>query len=163
REGTQRLREILVRVSQGKGEESDLGLLDDAGWMIKETSLCGLGQTAPNPVLSTLRYFRDEYEAHIREKRCPAKVCRELIVNGIEVEVEHGTTVLEAARFLGIPIPTLCHDDGLVPYGACRLCLVEVSSGKKRNLQASCCLPAEDGMVVSTHSARVERARRLLV
>jgi len=65
-----------------------------------------------------------------------------LTINGIEVEVEHGTTVLEAARFLGIPIPTLCHDDGLVPYGACRLCLVEVSSGKKRNLQASCCLPA---------------------
>ena len=86
-----------------------------------------------------------------------------LTINGIEVEVERGTTVLEAARFLGIPIPTLCHDDGLVPYGACRLCLVEVSNGKKRNLQASCCLPAEDGMVVFTHSARVERARRLLV
>jgi NADH-quinone oxidoreductase subunit F len=90
REGTQRLKDILVRISQGKGEESDLELLDDAGWMIKETSLCGLGQTAPNPVLSTLRYFRDEYEAHIREKRCPAKVCRELIVYEIDETICDG-------------------------------------------------------------------------
>ena len=86
-----------------------------------------------------------------------------LTINGIEVEIERGSTVLEAARFLGIPIPTLCHEDGLSPYGACRLCLVEVINGKKRNLQAACCLPAEDGMVIFTHSARVERARRLLL
>src|SRR2546427_2353538 len=86
-----------------------------------------------------------------------------LTINGIEVEVERGTTVLEACRFLGIPIPTLCHDDALQPYGACRLCLVEVSNGKKKALQASCCLPAEDGMIVFTHSLRVERARRLLI
>lgn len=86
-----------------------------------------------------------------------------LTINGIEVEVEVGTTVLEAARFLGIPIPTLCHDDGLTPVGACRLCLVEVVAPNRRVLRASCCLPAEDGMVILTHSARVERARRLLV
>jgi NADH dehydrogenase/NADH:ubiquinone oxidoreductase subunit G len=88
-----------------------------------------------------------------------------LKINGIAVEVERGTTVLDAARFLGIPIPTLCHDDGLVPYGACRLCLVEVSSGSgtRKKLQASCCLPAEDGMEVATHSSRVERARKLLL
>jgi NADH:ubiquinone oxidoreductase subunit F (NADH-binding)/(2Fe-2S) ferredoxin/NAD-dependent dihydropyrimidine dehydrogenase PreA subunit len=90
REGTRRLQEILVRISRGKGEEADLELLDDAGWMIKETSLCGLGQTAPNPVLSTLRYFRDEYLAHIREKRCPAKVCRELIVYQIDATICDG-------------------------------------------------------------------------
>jgi NADH:ubiquinone oxidoreductase subunit F (NADH-binding)/(2Fe-2S) ferredoxin len=84
REGTQHLKEILNRISQGKGTEADLELLDDAGWMIKETSLCGLGQTAPNPVLSTLRYFKDEYIAHIRDKKCPAKVCRELIIYEIE-------------------------------------------------------------------------------
>jgi len=88
-------------------------------------------------------------------------------INGIEVEVERGSTVLDAVRFLGIPIPTLCHEDGLAPYGACRLCLVEVSngntSGARRKLQASCCLPAEDGMVVLTHSSRVERARKLLL
>jgi NADH:ubiquinone oxidoreductase subunit F (NADH-binding)/NAD-dependent dihydropyrimidine dehydrogenase PreA subunit len=90
REGTQQLKGILNRISQGKGEESDLELLDDAGWMIKETSLCGLGQTAPNPVLSTLRYFRDEYEAHIRDKKCPAKVCRELIVYEIDETICDG-------------------------------------------------------------------------
>lgn len=90
REGTQHLKEILTRISQGKGTEDDLELLDDAGWMIKETSLCGLGQTAPNPVLSTLRYFKDEYIAHIREKRCPAKVCRELIVYEIESTICDG-------------------------------------------------------------------------
>ena len=90
REGTQQLKGILNRIAQGKGEESDLELLDDAGWMIKEASLCGLGQTAPNPVLSTLRYFRDEYEAHIREKKCPAKVCRELIVYEIDETICDG-------------------------------------------------------------------------
>ena len=90
REGTQQLKTILNRISQGKGQESDLELLEDAGWMIKNTSLCGLGQTAPNPVLSTLRYFKDEYIAHIREKRCPAKVCRELIVYEIDETVCDG-------------------------------------------------------------------------
>ena len=84
REGTQRMREILTRITQGKGSEEDLALLDDLGWMTRETSLCGLGQTAANPVLTTLRYFRDEYLAHICERRCPAKVCRELIVYEIE-------------------------------------------------------------------------------
>src|SRR5512137_2327124 len=88
-----------------------------------------------------------------------------LKINGIEVEVERGWSVLDAARFLGIPIPTLCHDDGLVPAGACRLCLVEVSlnGNGATKLLSSCTLPAEDGMVVQTHSARVERARKLLV
>ncbi|MDQ7844194.1 MAG: NADH-quinone oxidoreductase subunit NuoF [Armatimonadota bacterium] len=84
RKGTQRLREILTRIAQGKGREEDLPLLEDLGWLVRETSLCGLGQTAPNPVLTTLRYFRDEYLAHIREKRCPAKVCRALITYAIE-------------------------------------------------------------------------------
>jgi NADH:ubiquinone oxidoreductase subunit F (NADH-binding)/(2Fe-2S) ferredoxin/Pyruvate/2-oxoacid:ferredoxin oxidoreductase delta subunit len=84
RVGTQRLREILSRICEGKGTEEDLALLDDLCWVVKETSLCGLGQTAPNPVLTTLRYFRDEYLAHVRERRCPAKVCRELITYYIE-------------------------------------------------------------------------------
>ncbi len=88
-----------------------------------------------------------------------------LTINGIAVEVERGSSVLEAARFLGIPIPTLCHDDGLVPYGACRLCVVEVRNGNggRSRLLSACTLPAEDGMVVHTHSARVERSRRLLL
>ena len=86
-----------------------------------------------------------------------------LRINGVEVEVERGTTVLEAARLFGIPIPTLCHDDGLTPYGACRLCVVEVQvPGRAPALQASCCSPALDGISVQTHSDRVMRARRIV-
>ena len=84
REGTQRLKEVVERISQGKGREEDLDLLQDLGWMVREVSLCGLGQTAANPVLSTLRYFRNEYLEHIRNRRCPAKVCRELITYAID-------------------------------------------------------------------------------
>lgn len=79
REGTQRMHEILVRISDGKGRESDLALLEELGKVIRDASMCGLGQTAPTPVLSTLRYFSDEYAAHIHEGRCPAKVCKPLI------------------------------------------------------------------------------------
>lgn len=84
RVGTQRLKQIVSRISQGKGSESDLQLLDELGWLVKEASLCGLGQTAANPVLSTLRYFKAEYLAHIRDEVCPAKVCRELITFTID-------------------------------------------------------------------------------
>ena len=84
-------------------------------------------------------------------------------INGIPLEVEQGTTVLEAARFLGLPIPTLCDKDGLTPAGACRLCVVEVVANGRSRLLSSCTLPAEDGMVVQTHSAKVERARKLLL
>jgi NADH:ubiquinone oxidoreductase subunit F (NADH-binding)/NAD-dependent dihydropyrimidine dehydrogenase PreA subunit len=108
RKGTQRMREILARISQGKASEWDLEMLEELGWMVRETSLCGLGQTAPNPVLTTLRYFRDEYLAHVREKRCPAKVCKELIAYHIE--------------------PALC--DGC---GACvRVCTSEAILGEKK-------------------------------
>jgi NADP-reducing hydrogenase subunit HndC len=77
--GTKRMYEILSRITEGKGEEGDLEKLETLAVTIKAASLCGLGQTAPNPVLSTIKYFRDEYEAHIKEKRCPAKVCQALI------------------------------------------------------------------------------------
>ena len=86
-----------------------------------------------------------------------------LRINGVGIEVERGTTVLEAARLFGIPIPTLCHDDGLTPYGACRLCVVEIGVPPRSKLQSACTLKAEDGMVVATHSTRVERARKLLL
>ena len=76
--GTRRMLEILERITEGKGEEGDIEKLIELGNTIKATALCGLGQTAPNPVLSTIRYFRDEYEAHIREKRCPAGACKAL-------------------------------------------------------------------------------------
>ncbi len=79
RVGTKRMLEILTRLTEGRGELADLDRLERLGRMIKQSSLCGLGQTAPNPVLSTLRYFRDQYEAHIVEKRCPAHACEALV------------------------------------------------------------------------------------
>ena len=77
--GTKRMYEILERITQGKGEEDDIEKLEVLAKNIKASALCGLGQTAPNPILSTLRYFRDEYEAHIRDKRCPAGVCKAML------------------------------------------------------------------------------------
>ncbi len=77
--GTKRMLEILERITMGEGKESDLDLLEDLSNKIKDASLCGLGQTAPNPVLTTLKYFREEYEAHIRDKRCPAHSCVALL------------------------------------------------------------------------------------
>jgi NAD-dependent dihydropyrimidine dehydrogenase PreA subunit len=77
--GTKRMLEILTRITEGEGEEADIQRLEHLARMIAETSLCGLGQTAPNPVLSTIRYFRNEYDAHVLEKRCPAGACRALI------------------------------------------------------------------------------------
>ncbi len=76
--GIRKMLDILTRITDGKGEEGDIEKLEELAQMIKTNSLCGLGQTAPNPVLSTIRYFRDEYEAHIREKRCPAGACKNL-------------------------------------------------------------------------------------
>ncbi|GAB6100025.1 NADH-quinone oxidoreductase subunit NuoF [Halanaerocella petrolearia] len=79
REGTKRMLEILERITDGEGQEGDIELLEELGETIKDTSLCGLGQTAPNPVISTLEYFRDEYEAHIYDESCPAGACDELL------------------------------------------------------------------------------------
>jgi len=79
REGTKRMHEILTEITEGRGTTDHIELLEELGWITAEASLCGLGQTAPNPVLSTIRYFRDEYREHILNKRCPAKVCRALL------------------------------------------------------------------------------------
>jgi NADP-reducing hydrogenase subunit HndC len=79
RVGTRQMLNILDRICAGQGELDDIKKLEDLAAMVKDTSLCGLGQTAPNPVLTTLRFFRDEYEAHILDRRCPARVCRELL------------------------------------------------------------------------------------
>lgn len=84
REGTKRMLEILERITRGEGELSDLDKLEQLARVIKQTSLCGLGQTAPNPVLATLKYFRAEYEAHIRERRCPAHACAKLLTYTID-------------------------------------------------------------------------------
>jgi NADH-quinone oxidoreductase subunit F len=86
RMGTMRMLEILKRITDGKGVEGDLEKLEELAYQIKDNSLCGLGQTAPNPVLTTIKYFRDEYEAHIFHKKCPAKVCRPLLTYSVDPE-----------------------------------------------------------------------------
>jgi len=90
--GTKRMLEILERISEGKGKMEDLDLLYELALQVKEGSLCGLGQTAPNPVLTTLKYFREEYEAHVKDRRCPAKVCPSLIHYVIDSEKCIGCT-----------------------------------------------------------------------
>jgi len=79
REGTKRMHEILTDITEGRGTPEHIDLLEELGWVTMEASLCALGGTAPNPVLSTIQYFRDEYKEHINNKRCPAKVCRALL------------------------------------------------------------------------------------
>ncbi len=93
RVGTKRMLEILTKITKGQATMEDLDKLEELCYYIKENSLCGLGQTAPNPVLSTLRYFRDEYEAHIKEKRCPAGVCKALLSYRIDAEKCRGCTL----------------------------------------------------------------------
>ena len=90
--GTKRMLEILDRIVEGKGEDGDIEKLEDLCNAIKDGALCGLGQTAPNPVLTTIRYFRDELEAHIADKRCPAGECRELITYSIDKDTCVGCT-----------------------------------------------------------------------
>jgi bidirectional [NiFe] hydrogenase diaphorase subunit len=86
-----------------------------------------------------------------------------LTINGVDTEVDKGTTLLEAAEFLGFPIPTLCHMDGLTPYGACRLCVVEIGTGPRAKLVTACTYPAEEGLEVRTNSRRVSRARKMII
>ena len=106
--GTLRMFEILERISEGNGREGDVELLEELAESVKRASLCALGGTAPNPVLTTIRYFRDEYEAHIVEKRCPAKKCRALIIYDI--------------------IPEKCPGCGLCT----KYCPVEAISGERK-------------------------------
>jgi NADH-quinone oxidoreductase subunit F len=93
REGTKRMLEILTRITEGKGSMEDIALLERLGKVIKSTALCGLGQTAPNPVLTTLKYFRHEYEAHIKDKRCPAGACKALAKYEIITDACTGCTL----------------------------------------------------------------------
>ncbi|MBP8855861.1 MAG: 4Fe-4S binding protein, partial [Oscillospiraceae bacterium] len=91
--GTKRLLELLDKITSGKGTMDDLNKIGELAEFIKGNSLCGLGQTAPNPVLSTLHYFRDEYEEHIKNKRCPAGVCKALLNYTIDAEKCKGCTL----------------------------------------------------------------------
>jgi ferredoxin len=84
---------ILAGITAGRGKEGDIELLEEIGAAVQDGALCGLGKTAPNPVLSTLRYFRDEYTAHIQDKKCPAGVCKDLITFYIIAENCNGCTL----------------------------------------------------------------------
>jgi len=86
-----------------------------------------------------------------------------LTMNGVAVQVERGSTLLEAAQFCGFPIPTLCHMEGLSPYGACRLCLVEIGEDSDSKLVSSCTYPAQEGMIVRTASSRVVSTRKMVI
>jgi NADH:ubiquinone oxidoreductase subunit F (NADH-binding)/Pyruvate/2-oxoacid:ferredoxin oxidoreductase delta subunit len=86
RVGLQRMKEMLTAITEGRGQDDDVGRLEALAKTIQDGSLCGLGQTAPNPVLTTLKYFRDEYEAHINQQKCPAGVCKALIKYSIDAE-----------------------------------------------------------------------------
>ncbi len=97
REGTKRMLEILTRITKGEGKEGDIETLERLAKNIRATSLCGLGQTAPNPILTTLKYFRHEYEAHIKEKRCPAGACSALLTYRIDPDKCTGCTVCAKA------------------------------------------------------------------
>ena len=85
-----------------------------------------------------------------------------LTIDGKKITVEEGTTVLKAAQKAGITIPTLCHDDALEPYGACRFCMVEIEKNTRKKLVASCCYPAENGLIVRTKADNAEKTRKLL-
>jgi NADH-quinone oxidoreductase subunit F len=93
RVGTKHMLDILTRITEGKGKAEDIEYLEKLGRNIIKGSLCGLGQTAPNPVLTTLKYFRDEYEAHVNEKRCPARKCKKLITFKVIKEKCTGCTL----------------------------------------------------------------------
>ena len=107
--------EMLEAITEGRGQEGDIDKLIKMSEMIKKTSLCGLGATAPNPVLTTIKYFRDEYEAHIRDHKCPAKVCKPLITFTI---VEDNCTGCQLCRLrcpveaVGGPRRTTPHHPG---------------------------------------------------
>ena len=91
--GTRRLYELLCKITDGNGTMEDLDTIEELCYHLKSSALCALGQSAPNPVLSTLKYFREEYEAHIKEKRCPAGVCKKLITYTIDPAKCKGCTL----------------------------------------------------------------------
>ncbi|HOB19469.1 MAG TPA: NADH-quinone oxidoreductase subunit NuoF [Candidatus Atribacteria bacterium] len=122
--GTKRMLELLDKITSGNGEEGDIEKLEELGNNIKASALCGLGQTAPNPVLSTIMYFRDEYEAHIKEKRCPAGVCRNLLRYVISSDLCRGcglcTKVCPVSAISGErKAPHIIDPDKCIKCGAC--------------------------------------------
>ena len=110
--GTKRMLEILTRITEGEGREGDIKMLEQLAETIKDSSLCGLGQTAPNPVLTTLKYYRDEYEAHIRDRKCPALSCKKLLTYTVIEDKCTGCTV--CAR--GCPVDAIEGEKKQVHY-----------------------------------------------
>ncbi|MCF7740552.1 MAG: 4Fe-4S binding protein [Candidatus Marinimicrobia bacterium] len=117
RVGNMRLLETLERITKGNGTQADIDLLEDLGPKIVDGSLCGLGQTAPNPVLSTLRFFKDEYKAHVEDKVCPALVCNDLV----EIEIDHDTCIECMACVKTCPVDAIS-DDIEVDVDTCTRC-----------------------------------------
>ncbi|MCX6160904.1 MAG: NADH-quinone oxidoreductase subunit NuoF [Ignavibacteriae bacterium] len=124
RVGTKRMLEILTRITQGEGKDGDIEKLEELAYQIKDGSLCGLGQTAPNPVLTTIKYFRDEYEAHIRDKKCPSVYCKKLLT--YEIIEEKCTGCMVCKR--GCPtkaitgekkVPHIIHQELCIQCGDC--------------------------------------------
>jgi len=125
REGIKRMRQILDDITEGKGNEEDIDLLERLSVTLIDSSLCALGSTAPNPVITTIRYFKDEYEAHIKEKRCPAGVCKALIHYYITNEKCPGCGLCvkacpqEAITFMGKKKPVILDESKCIKCGAC--------------------------------------------
>jgi NADH-quinone oxidoreductase subunit F len=125
--GSRHILNILDRITKGEGKESDLELLEALGRDIKEGSLCGLGKTAPNPVLTSMKYFRDEYEAHIKEKRCPAMMCRTLTAFYID--------------------PDKCARGCEVCVGCCPVEAIFTAKGRKKAVDQSLCVKCGECLV----------------
>ena len=134
--------EVLTDITEGRGQEGSIDLLIDLADVLKDGSLCALGTTAANPVLTTIRYFRDEYEAHINEKRCPAKVCRELIQYVIIEDKCPGCSLcvracpVGAITFIKKKEPVILDQAKCIKcgtcYDICRLGAVARQSGNRR-------------------------------
>jgi NADH-quinone oxidoreductase subunit F len=125
REGIKRMRQVFDEITEGRGSEKDIEFLEQISATLVDSSLCGLGQTAPNPVLTTIRYFREEYEAHIKEKRCPAGVCKALIHYYIVEEKCPGCGLCvkecpqEAITFMGKKKPVVLDESKCIKCGVC--------------------------------------------